>query len=342
MRRLQLIQAGMGGMGRAWWRQVVPQSPDFHLAAIVDIAEPPLHEAGDALQIPADRRFRCLAAALEAVPADAVLTVTPPAVHAEHAELAFSRGLHLLTEKPIATDLTQARRMVAMADAATRQLVVAQNYRYSAVIQRLKELIDSHPLGDFGHGHIDFYIPADFAGTFRQTMPHPLLVDMAIHHLDLIRYLTGRNILSVIADSYRPSWSWYEGESALKMLLRLDGGAAFSYSGDWSAKGAATSWNGNWRLQFAEGAIYLENDRIQISRSDRWMNNPSVENVEIDSPPINGQAALLERFAAAIRSGKPAETSGADNLWSFAAVIAGTISTAEASRRVEVASLLQA
>lgn len=340
MQKLRLIQAGMGGMGQAWWKSVVRNSPDFELVAIVDVAPAPLDQAGDELGIGRERRFASLAAALDAVPADAVLTVTPPAVHVEHAKLAFARGLHLLTEKPIAHDLDSAKLMVRLARDAGRQLLVGQNYRYSAPIQKLKSLFDSGSLGDFGHGHIDFYIPADFTGTFRETMQYPLLVDMSIHHMDLIRFITGRNITRVTAHTFKPSWSWYRHHPGLKMLLELEGGIPFSYSGDWSAKGKPTSWNGTWRLQFAEGALHLEHADIAISRCEKWSKNVTSEPVTVPDIELTGQAALLKRFADAIRANKPAETSGADNLWSFGAVIAGVISTSE-GRTVDVAELLK-
>src|SRR3954467_1948430 len=161
MEKLRLIQCGAGGMGKTWWNGPVSASPDFELAALVDVAEKPLHEAADAISMPRDRCFRSLEQALSAVDADALLTVTPPAVHVEHAKLAFARGLHLLTEKPIAHDLPSARLMVELAERAGKQLVVTQNYRYSAPMQRLAQLSrDQKPLGEIGHGHIDFYIPA--------------------------------------------------------------------------------------------------------------------------------------------------------------------------------------
>src|SRR4029079_4780307 len=129
------------------------------------------NEAGDALGVPRERRFDSLEHALDAVECDAVLTVTPPAVHVEHARLAFARGLHLLTEKPIAHDLASAREMVELARRADRQLVVGQNMRYSAHVARLKQLVrDTDLLAPLAHGHIDFLIPADFPGTFRETM----------------------------------------------------------------------------------------------------------------------------------------------------------------------------
>ena len=338
--KLRLIQCGAGGMGKAWWEPVVSKSPDFELVAMVDIVERPLREAAEKLGLPDERLFKSLEAALERTPADAVLTVTPPVVHVEHARLAFSRGLHVLTEKPIGHDLPNAQLMVELARKAKRQLLVAQNYRYSSPMQRLKTLLAERPVGAFGHGHIDFYIPADFTGSFRETMEYPLLVDMAIHHLDLIRAVTGRNITRVTAQTFKPGWSWYQHHPGLKMLLELDGGIPFSYSGDWSARGRATSWNGNWRLQCAEGSIHLDDNKIAVARSDRWNKNPTSDLIEIPDLPLSGQAALLARFAESIRSGAPAETNGQDNLWSFAAVRAGVLSARE-GRAVNVAQILE-
>ncbi len=340
MNKLRLIQAGMGGMGRAWWKSVVRNSPDFELVAIVDVADGPLDEAGEELGILADHRFRSLEEAVGTVPADAVLTVTPPAVHVEHARIAFSRGLHLLTEKPIAHDLASAKLMVELARNAGRQLLVAQNYRHSPPMQRLKSLLAERPLGDFGHGHIDFYIPADFTGSFRETMEYPLLVDMAIHHMDLIRFVTGGNITRVTAQTFKPSWSWYQHHPGLKMLLQLEGDVPFSYSGDWSALGKSTTWNGTWRLQCAEGSLHLEDDKITLTRSERWNKNVSYHPQEIPAMALTGQAALLRNFADAIWKNQPGETSGIDNLWSFAAVTAGVISANE-GRSVDVAELVR-
>jgi predicted dehydrogenase len=337
--RLRLIQCGMGGMGSAWWKGATGNSPDFTLSAIVDIADAPLAEAGEALGVPSDRRFKSLEEAIARVDADAVLTVTPPPVHLEHATLAFSRGLHLLTEKPISADLAGAKLMVELARKADRQLVVAQNYRYSAAMQRLISLVRESPAGPLGHGHVDFYIPADFTGSFREAMEFPLLIDMSIHHLDLIRAVTGRDIAAVTAMTFNPRWSWFKHHAGLKMLLELDDGLMFSYSGDWTARGRSTSWNGNWRLQCAEGSIHLENDQITVVRCDKWNKNTSQESVEIPAASGSGQAALLARFAAAIRSGRPAETSGRDNLQSFGAVMAAVVSATE-QRRVRLSELL--
>jgi predicted dehydrogenase len=341
MSKLRLIQCGVGGFGGGWVRNHSSKSEDFELAAIVDVSPEALRSAGDDVKIPPERRFSTLEEALEKVPADAVLTVTPPAVHVEHARLAFARGLHVMTEKPIADTLASAREMVNLAEKAGRQLVVSQNYRFNPTMQTLRARLADQTVGEFGHGHIDFYIPADFTGSFRETMEHVLLVDMAIHHLDLVRAVTGRNIVKVYAQTFKPAWSWYQHNPGLKMIMELEGGLPFSYSGDWSGRGRNTDWNGNWRLQCAEGSLNYELGKVLVARSSRGFKaDVTVEETPIQPIERTAQTATLKLFADAIRTGKPAEISGQDNLWSFGAVMAGVIS-AEEGRAVDVSELVR-
>ena len=128
---------------------------------------------------------------------------------------AFGRGLHFMCEKPFADTVEHAREMLQLAEQSKRRLLISQNYRYRPVISRAKQLLEEKIVGPFGHGHIDFYIPADFTGTYREKMDFPLLVDMAIHHMDLIRYVTGRNIVKVTTLSFQPDWSWYAHHAGL-------------------------------------------------------------------------------------------------------------------------------
>jgi predicted dehydrogenase len=159
----------------------------------------------------------------------------------------------------------------------------------------------------------------------------------------MIRAITGRNIARVFAQTFRPSWSWYETRPGLKMIMELEGGMPFSYSGDWSARGRNTGWNGNWRLQCADGSLHLEHgepERITLVRSSRGFNDDAAEQaIALDQPERTGQAATLHAFADAIRAGAAAQISGEDNLWSFGAVMAG-VRSAEEGRTVDVAEVM--
>src|SRR5437762_1604151 len=112
----------------------------------------------------------------------------------------------------------QTWRKNAISDSPDFELVAIVDISPAALteagqaMQTLRRLVREKPVGEFGHGHIDFYIAAEFEG-FRAKMEFPLLVDMSIHHMDLIRAVTGRNISRITAQSFRPSWCWYEGAS---------------------------------------------------------------------------------------------------------------------------------
>jgi len=340
MSKLRLIQAGVAGYGKGWATRSVPQSPDFDPPALVPLNPVTLHAVGEQLGVPPARRFTQLADAIAAVPADALLTVTPPSVHLEHARLAFAAGLHVMTEKPLADTIASSRAMVELARQADRQLLVAQNYRYAKIPAHLRSLIAAERVGAVGHGHIDFYIPADFTGTFREAMPHVLLVDMAIHHVDLLRYLTGRNVVAVFAQTFRPPWSWYQHNPGLKMMLTLEGNIPFTYSGDWSACGRNTSWNGDWRIQCAGGSLHWSYDRLSIARSSRgFQDDTAIEDVAVPPVERENQLALLHSFATSIRTGQPGATSGVDNLQSFGTIMAA-VRSAETGATVCVADML--
>lgn len=340
MQKLKLIQCGVGGFGKGWVQGATIESDDFELAAIVDISPENLSAAAETTGLSKDKQFASLEDAIANVEADAVLSVTPPAVHAPHARIAFKNNLHLMTEKPLANTLQEAREMLALAKQSGKQLAVSQNYRFNPVIQKLKSLLHENAVGEFGHGHMDFYIAADFTGSFRETMEYPLLLDMAIHHFDLIRCVTGKDITKITVQSFKPGWSWYGHEPGLKVLMELDGGLPFSYSGDWSARGRSTSWSGDWRLQCGEGALLFERDKVSIARGDKWMKNETIE--EVEAPPLKrqAQAATLHLFAQAIRSGELNEISGENNLASFAAVQAG-IQSAQERRSVDVREMME-
>ena len=322
MNKLRLIHCGLGGFGESWLKEFTSKSDDFDLVGVVDISAETLAKAGSEAGVNADRRFSTLEAALDAVAADAVLSVTPPHIHIQHARLAFARGLHFMTEKPFADTIPHAREMLRLSRESNRRLLVSQNYRYTPQVFTTRQLIAEKSLGEFGHGNVEFYIPADFTGSFREKMDFPLLIDMAIHHLDLLRYITGRNIVKVTAFGFKPVWSWYQHQPGLKIVMELEDGTIFSYSGDWSAKGRTTSWSGNWRFQCADGSIHLENDQIETVRCERWGGNSTTQKIELLPVDYTARAATLHQFAESIRTGEPCEIDGASNLWSFGAVIA--------------------
>ena len=339
--KLRLIQAGVGGHGRGWLRNVTSQSDDVEVVAVADPNPEARHAAAELLSLDADRAFDDLADAVGRVEADAVLSVTPPAVHRPHAELALGHGLHLLVEKPLAPSLDDARHMVELADDRGLQLMVCQQRRWDPEPAALARLVRERPVGEAGHTHIQFDLFADFRGSFRQSMPHVLLVDMVVHHIDLIRHILGKDVAKVYAVDFNPEWSQaeglYENGPGLKMVLTMTDGTHVSYSGDWSARGRQSSWQGDWRIQCERGAIeYSRSQGLVISEGGRFGMGATEERLDLPEPPAGtSQKQLLGAFAEACRTGEPGLTSGRDNLKTIAAVFAA-VESCETGRVVDV------
>jgi predicted dehydrogenase len=83
----------------------------------------------------------------EAGELDFVDVTAPPYVHTAVARAALDRGLHVLCEKPLATDVEDARALFAHADRQKRVLFPSHNYRHAPVIKAVRETLDSGVIG---------------------------------------------------------------------------------------------------------------------------------------------------------------------------------------------------
>ncbi len=79
---------------------------------------------------------------------DAVLICTPPVSHPDIACEMARRDLHVLCEKPLAINSTEARRMYDVAAECGVKLTMATKFRYAADVIRAKSLVSSGILGD--------------------------------------------------------------------------------------------------------------------------------------------------------------------------------------------------
>ena len=313
-------------------------APGVELAAVVD---------------PEARRYvettpgyRVLEEALARVDCDAVLVASPPGTHHVVAKAALQAGKHVLCEKPLATTLQDAFDLVETADTAERILMVSQNYRYNAPFRAVQRLVMEGELGELASIRIScrrdtrtLFAPDDF----RYSMRHPYVLDMSIHHFDLIRAATGRDVRGVYARSWRVPDSEFVHDPAVAALLDLEGGVPVLYEGDWATFGPETSWNGEWEILGEAGRIIWsgsEEDRgtgeVVLERwgeEARLIEQRDLEYVE--------REATLQALRAAIEGGETPETVAADNVRSLAAML-GCVRSIESGEPVDVAALLAA
>ena len=342
MRALRVVQVGAGLWGRSWAEEVVCRTRGFSLAGIVDAAEVSRAWAAETLGVPA---FRTLERALAICAPDVVVLVSPPATHRRLAEMALAAGCHVVSEKPFALDLAEARAAVDAADRAGRILMVAQNYRFRRQSRALQALVAEGTLGALLGMRITFrkdlrtawISPRDWRGR----MPHPLLFDMAIHHIDLIRQITGRDVEIADGRSWRAPDSPFRHDPNVAAVLTLAGGVPVGYEGSWAAPDRHTSWNGDWELVGSEARATWTGAPTAALRGrvtlERYGSAPAV--VALPALPALDRRGVLWELRRAILAGEQPETSGADNLTSLAAVLALARST-ETGAPVATAEML--
>jgi predicted dehydrogenase len=319
-------------MGRAWLNNLAA-SQDVVLVGLADLDVDLAGRAAEETGHGGVAVATLLEDLLEQVPADAVLNVTIPAAHRGVSELALRRGLPVLCEKPLAETVSTGLSMAAAADLTGQLLMVSQSRRYWRHLDTLRGMLDQ--LGTVGTVGCNFRKAPHFGG-FREQMPYPLLVDMAIHQFDLSRVLMRTDPVAVYCESYNPSWSWFAGDAAAEVVIEFADGARFSFSGSWCAAGLETSWNGSWWVNAAGGTAAWDGDSAPTAQDGegRMLTAPQGERPE-------QIAGSLAEFVAAVRTDNPRPAGEVHSNIVSLAMVEAAIASAEQGRRVSIAEILE-
>jgi predicted dehydrogenase len=337
MKKRRIIQVGVGAMGRVWADRVA-KSDRWQPVAYVDVNPDAMKGVAAECRMPAERCYTDLDRALREVEADALLDVTPQQFRKAVCTAAFKRGLPVLCEKPLADSLHNAKVLVERAAKAGVTLMVAQNYRYQPATQTAIKFIRDGKLGRVGYVGVNFHKGPHFGG-FREEMAYPLVLDMSIHHFDMMRAILGADVVAVQALSTNAPWNWNKGEATIMAQLEMSNGVAVNYFGSWVSRGAETPWNANWRFEGSDGVLLWEDDEFRFSVTKK-PNKPATERpVKQVKWPVTHQPYLLQAFAEALDRGTEPETSGRDNLNSLATTYA-VVRAAKQRRRVLLRELL--
>ena len=334
------VLTGAGAMSRKWL-DAIKTVGGVDIVGIVDI-NPANAEARAVEQNINPEIGTDLKAMLAKLTPEIVLDVAVPAVRHEIVSTALAAGAHVLSEKPMAETLDQARDLVVRAEAAGRFHVVIQNRRYLAQLRRIRRLVASGAIGEVTGVHCDFFLDPHFGG-FREQMAHVLLLDMAVHTFDAARFVVDDAAISVYAEEWNPAGSWYQRDASALASFHFAGGAVFTYRGSWCAPGFRTSWESFWRITGTAGSILWDGaDDIRAERSLPHVAGkllPDIQAIEIPAldpaDRIGGHLGVITDFIAATRGGPVPETVGRENIKSLAMVL-GAIDSVGQGRRVEI------
>ena len=204
---------GVGSIGRHHVR-IYKQLDEVELVAIADIDE--------ARRSALARRYRVAAYAdyeemLTGEKLDVVSISVPTELHRDVALAAIARGVHVLVEKPIAASVQQADEMIQAAAARGLTLTVGHVERFNPAVVELKRRLAA---GELGHV---FQVHA------RRLSPFPtyirdvgVVMDLATHELDIMRYLLGSEAERIFAETERNLHKRYE--DMLSGIIRFENG----------------------------------------------------------------------------------------------------------------------
>ena len=159
-------------------------------AEIVAVADPHPGRARDfADQFRVERTFGDAAALLALDEVDAVYIAVPNRWHAPLARAALEAGKHTLLDKPFALNGTEAREVVAAAEASRRCFMLGMNQRFSREVQTARALVAAGALGEVYHVKAYWRRRAGIPRigswfTHRSESGGGSLLDIGVHVLD--------------------------------------------------------------------------------------------------------------------------------------------------------------
>lgn len=162
---------------------------------------------------------------------DVLVNLTGNHAHAAPSIAALERGLHVLCEKPLATDPRDVRAMVESAAASTGVAACGYNYRLVPAVRMIRDLIASGEIGGIraaSFGYEQDWAAADDARNgwrFDDVRGGSALYDLS-HILDLTAWILGDPIETVgtvttrTSTGARPCVLGVEPEDAFTALVR--------------------------------------------------------------------------------------------------------------------------
>lgn len=251
---------------------------------------------------------------IEAPDLDGVIITLPVELHLAAIRAAVELRLPVLCEKPLVSSRQELQNLLSLVDETDVVVRVGQNYRARGWVTATCAAI--HELGAVRHVRLVFAQP-EFLDGGRGDLAHPLLNDMAIHHMDLLRHLTNSEATVLGAWSARPEPTTYSGGTDLDAVLQLSHGALVSYSGTWAARGATTPWDGDWEIRCDGGTVNVRGLQVSVERSTGVV---EPRDVAPDHEEHADLAAVWADFTSAIDGDRNTGVSVADNARSVSLV----------------------
>jgi predicted dehydrogenase len=256
---------------------------------------------------------------------DFVDIVTRPEAHLALTELAASKGIHVICQKPMAPSWQDCLAMVAACKRAGVRLLIHENWRWQPWYREAKRVMDGGALGKpyhlaFRHRTGDGLGPSPYRQQpYMVQMPRLLIYETLVHHLDTGRYLAGE-IDSLYCQMKRIN-PVIAGEDCVMIHLSFAGGVQGLIDGNRiSGKVPSSLALGSFRIEGDQGMIRCSSSGklflTQHGKDETALQYP------LPSVGYRGDSirAAQEHYISCLRTGERCESEGEEYLKTVAAV----------------------
>lgn len=254
---------------------------------------------------------------------EAVDLCLPHILHAPIAIAAAEAGKHVLTEKPMATSMAEAVSMVEAASAAGTMLMVGQNQRYMPEFELLRSRLQEGLIGRITAARTDCnqylagILPTGHWLYSREQAGGGVVISVAVHKLDLLRYLVGDVRRACALQTITGINQGMDCEDMGAAILEFENGAVgevfFSYAA------TRAPWNELLILYGTEGTVH-DVGGLFVSDSKGAEFTPLESGGETNAPDRDSFTREVRHYLECIRSGAEPRSSGRDNLGTMAVI----------------------
>lgn len=228
---------------------------------------------------------------------DAVTICTPTVTHADLALQAIEAGKHLLVEKPMTDTVRQAHRIIDAAKSANTILMVGFVERFNPSVQTAAEVIDDGKVGELVLGsarRLGPFVPGRVADI-------GIIKDLAIHDIDISRYLVKQEATSVYAIA---GSLIHKYEDHANLVIRFDDKPTFFIECNWLTPRKTRGLN----ITGSEGVLSLDYISQEVSLGTSFWTQKSTAQWD---EPLKRE---LTHFVHSVAERQEPQTSGTDGL----------------------------
>lgn len=149
-----MSKVNIGVIGAGWWATLshIPALRDNPQVGIVAVNRPDAEGMEKVVaSFPGVKPYFDAAEMLAKETLHGVVVASPHILHAEHAQLALSRGLPTLIEKPMATSAADARALLATANANNTQIILPYGWNFRPIVETAHQLVKDGWVGEVRH-----------------------------------------------------------------------------------------------------------------------------------------------------------------------------------------------